>query len=308
MKIAVTGVFGYSGRYIAERLLARGDEVITLTNSPGRHSPLHGRVAAYPLCFEHPAGLEAALRGVDVLVNTYWVRFNDPQFTHAQAVANSKVLFEAARKAGVGRIVHVSIANPEAGAGLEYYDGKWELERFLGTLGVPCSILRPTVLFGREDILLNNIAWSVRNFRILPVFGDGSYRIRPIHVDDLAALVCEESLGAGHRVVNAVGQESYTYRDLVHACGRAIGVRAFTVGVPHWFGFAGGKFIGWYQRDRFLTWEEVKGLTRGLLHVDGPGVGSIRLGEWMRDNRETLGKTYASELRRRRDRGCAYLV
>ena len=178
---AVTGAFGYSGRYLAARLLEQGRTVITLTNSVKRENPFGGHVRAFPLSFTEPGRLAAALAGVDVLYNTYWVRFNHRTFTHAQAVANTLVLFEAARRAGVRRVVHVSITNPSEDSPLEYFSGKARLERALVESGLAYAILRPTVLFGREDILINNIAWALRRFPFFAIFGDSRTRAMRCH-------------------------------------------------------------------------------------------------------------------------------
>ena len=133
---AVTGAFGYSGRYIATRLLEQGRTVITLTNSVDRTNPFGGRIRAVPLSFGEPDKLAAALAGVDVLYNTYWVRFNHGMFTHGEAVENTLVLFDAARRAGVRRVVHVSITNPSEDSPLEYFAGKARLERALRESGL----------------------------------------------------------------------------------------------------------------------------------------------------------------------------
>ncbi len=186
---AVTGAFGYSGKYIAKRLLDKGHEVITLTNSMARANPFGEKVIkAYPFNFDKPAELAASLRGVSVLYNTYWVRFNHKLFRHTDAVKNTLVLFDAAKAAGVERIVHISITNPSEDSPLEYFSGKAQLEKALIDSGISYAILRPTVLFGKEDILINNIAWSLRHLPVFGVFGDGQYRLQPIYVDDLAEL------------------------------------------------------------------------------------------------------------------------
>jgi len=169
---AVTGAFGYSGKYIAERLLAEGKTVITLTNSLQRENPFGDRLRAVPFHFDEPHKLVESLQGVSVLYNTYWVRFNHRTFTHADAVRNTLTLFDAAWSAAVERVVHVSITNPSEDSSLEYFSGKAKLERALTESGLSYAILRPTVLFGKEDILVNNIAWVLRH---LPVFGDGQY-------------------------------------------------------------------------------------------------------------------------------------
>jgi uncharacterized protein YbjT (DUF2867 family) len=304
---AVTGAFGYSGRYIASRLLGQGCEVVTLTNSLARANPFGGRVRAFPLAFEEQEKLAASLAGVEVLYNTYWVRFNHRQFTHARAVENTLRLFAAARRAGVKRVVHVSITNPSEDSPLEYFAGKARLERALRESGLSHAILRPTVLFGREDILINNIAWALRRFPIFAVFGDGSYRLQPIAVEDLAELAVEEGKGRENRVVNAIGPETYTYRDLVLAVGAAIGRRRPVLGVPPGAGYALSRIIGWFVHDTFITREEIRGLMDGLLYVDGPPTGRTRLSDWMRAHADHLGRNYASELARRQDRRSPYL-
>src|ERR1035438_8980758 len=195
MRVAVTGAFGYSGRYIARRLLGAGHSVITLTNSLNRPNPFGLNLPAFPLQFDRPGLLAESLRGSDVLINTYWVRFNHRLFSHSGAVANTKILFQAAKEAGVKRIIHVSITHPDLRSKLSYFRGKAELEAALTSLGVSYCILRPAVLFGKEDVLINNIAWSLRHFPVFGVFGNGQYKLQPIYVDDLAAAAVEKAAG-----------------------------------------------------------------------------------------------------------------
>lgn len=302
----VTGAFGYSGKYVAERLLARGDAVRTLTKSPARHDPFGGRLRVDPLAFDAPDTLARALEGVDVLVNTYWVRFNHAGFTFADAVANTRILFDAARRAKVGRIVHVSITRPDKASRLEYFRGKAELEEALMETGVPYSILRPAVLFGGEDILINNIAWVLRRMPLFGVFGDGNYRMNPIHIADFADLVVRHTVESGNHMVEAVGPDNFTYRELVEVIAEAIGVRRTIVSVPPIVGYAVGRVLGWMLRDEVVTWDEVHGLMEGRLDVWGPAQGATRISDFARMNAKTLGLHYASELRRRRDRCAAY--
>jgi NADH dehydrogenase len=303
---AVTGAFGYSGRYIATRLLEQGQTVITLTNSMNRANPFGGKVPAYPLAFAEPGKLAAALAGVDVLYNTYWVRFNHRTFTHAQAVENTLTLFEAARRAGVRRVVHVSITNPSETSPLEYFSGKARLERALQASGLSHAILRPTVLFGREDILINNIAWALRRFPFFAVFGNGAYRLQPVHVDDLADLAVTEGMRTENTVINAIGPETFTYRDLVQAVGKAIGQPRRLVNVSPGMGCFFGKLLGVLMCDTFITREEIHGLMNELLYVTTPPTGKTPLTIWMQKNGATLGLRYASELNRRRNRQTPY--
>ena len=303
---AVTGAFGYSGRYIASRLLDEGHEVITLTGSVHRSSELSERVKVVPLDFERPGDLAKALDGVSTLYNTYWVRFNHRLFKHADAVANTKALFTAAQAAGVERVVHVSITNPSIESPLSYFRGKAEVELALEKSGLSFAILRPAVLFGKEDILINNIAWALRRLPVFGVFGRGTYRLCPIYVEDLAAAAVEYGKTRECVVVDAVGPETFTYRELVETVGGIIGANRPIFGVPGWLGWLAGRLIGTMHGDVMITMDEVRGLTADLLHVDSRPLGTTRLTEWVRAHRETLGRHYTSEMARRRDRRGSY--
>jgi NADH dehydrogenase len=303
---AVTGAFGYSGKYIAHRLLAEGKSVITLTNSLHRRNPFGDRVQVRPFDFDAPEKLTESLRGVSVLYNTYWVRFNHHNFTHADAVRNTEILFRAAKAAGVSRVVHVSITNPSEDSPLEYFNGKARLERALVESGLSHAILRPTVLFGKEDILVNNIAWALRRLPVFGVFGDGQYKLQPIYVDDLAQLAVEQGEKTENVIINAIGPETFTYRGLAEAVGKIIGKRRPIVPVPPSMGYAIGWIIGKLVGDVMITREEIRGLMDNLLYVDAPPAGSTRLTDWATERARTLGLHYTSELARRRDRQTEY--
>jgi NADH dehydrogenase len=303
---AVTGAFGYSGQYIARRLLERGERVMTLTNSVDRENLFNGRIPAAPFNFDNPDKLAESLRGVSVLYNTYWVRFNHKQFKHAAAVQNTLILFAAAKAAGVERVVHVSITNPALESPLEYFQGKAVLEQALIESGLSYAILRPTVLFGKEDILINNIAWMLRKLPVFGVFGDGQYRLQPIYVDDLAQIAVEQGESRENIILNAIGPETFTYRELAQTLGEIIGKKRPIVSIPPTLGYWAGKMMGWLVNDVIITREEIEGLMADLLYVDTPPTGQTRLTEWARTHADSLGRQYTSELARRRDRQMAY--
>jgi uncharacterized protein YbjT (DUF2867 family) len=302
----VTGAYGYSGRYIAERLLAAGHKVRTLTNSPNRANSFGDSVEAHPFNFDDPDKLADSLKGAKVLYNTYWVRFNADDFRHSVAVENTLALFRAAKEAGVERVIHVSITNPSEDSPLEYFAGKARLEKALIESGLSYAILRPTVLFGKEDILVNNIAWVLRHLPVFGVFGDGSYKIQPIYVDDIAKLAVEQGASRENRIIDAIGPETFTYRELVETIGKLIGKPRKVVGVPPGFGYLVGWFVGKCVGDLTITREEIKGLMDNLLVTKSPPAGDTKLTEWVKAHADELGKRYASELARRRDRSAAY--
>jgi len=308
MKIAVTGAFGYSGRYIARRLLEAGHGVVTLTNSLRRENPFGQRVQAVPFHFDQPGELAQSLRGVDALINTYWVRFDHRLFTHQQAVDNSKVLFRAAKEGGVRRIVHISITHPDVNSDLPYFRGKAEVESDLQSLGLSYCILRPTVLFGKEDILINNIAWALRHLPVMAVFGSGDFRLQPIYVDDLALAAVEQATGDGNEseVVNAIGPETFSYRGLVDTIRRALGLKRPIIGLPPKVCYWGCRLLGLLVHDVIITREEIEGLMEERLYVDTRPLGTTRLSDWIEEHKDTLGRRYTSEMARRTDTTSSY--
>lgn len=305
----VTGAFGFSGKYIARRLLDRNREVRTLTNSIHRANPFGGRVHPYPYSFDDPGRLVSVLEGASVLYNNYWVRFNytnQIHFGYGEAVENSRKLFSAARRAGVRRIVHISITNPSEDSPFEYFRGKAILEQEIMNSGLSYAILRPAVLFGAEDILINNIAWFLRRFPVFGIFGDGEYRMQPIYVDDLAKLAVEEGEKTGDRVIDAIGPATFTYRTLVRTIGDIINRRRPVISIPPAAGYAIGSVVGRCLHDVTITRDEIEGLMAGLLYTDSPPAGDTKLTDWAKKHRDSLGRRYANELSRRENRTEAY--
>ena len=295
----MTGAFGFSGKYIAQRLLDAGHRVRTLTNSPGQPNPFAQRVEVHPFHWDNPKALAESLRGAAVLYNTYWVRFNHQRFSHTEAVENTVRLFEAAKQTRVKRVVHVSITNPSEDSPFEYFRGKAQLERALIGSGLSYAVLRPAVLFGKEGILINNIAWMLRRFPVFGVFGDGRYRLQPIHAGDLADLAVEQGAQRDNAVIDAIGPETFEFHSLVTRIGAAIGKPRPIVSIPASIGAMTARIMGAVLGDVVLTREEVGGLMAELLYTDSPPAGRTRLTDWLRDNAVWLGRRYMSELARR---------
>ena len=295
----VTGAFSYSGAYIAERLLAQRRQVRTLTAHPDRAHPLNERIKALPYRFDDPVALARALTGVTTLYNTYWVRFEHGSATYERAVRNSRALFHAARRAGVTRIVHLSIANPSLESELPYYRGKALVEHALAEAGVPFSIVRPTWIFGgAQEILANNIAWILRHLPVFAVPGDGRYLVQPVHVEDLARICIDAARTHGDLIIDAAGPEKLSFLELVHAVQRATGSHSPVLHVPAYAMAAAARVLGLVLRDVVLTPNEIRGLTAGLLVSHHEPLGQIAFTDWLRDHSSELGRAYANELKR----------
>jgi len=294
----VTGAFGYTGKYIARRLLATGHRVRTLTGHPERPNPFGDQVGVVPFNFHDMVALVSSLKGADVLYNTYWVRFEHGTTTFDRAVENTRTLIRAAEEAGVRHLVHVSIANPSLDSPLPYYRGKAVLEQAIQESRLSYAILRPTVIFGLEDILINNIAWLLRRFPVFVVPGSGDYALQPIFVEDMAKLAVDAAQAEKNVVLDAVGPEVYTFDELLHLVAGVLGRRARIVHLPPAIALTLSRLIGYLVRDVVLTPEEIQGLMADLLVSQSPPTGTTRLSDWLRQNADRVGARYTSELKR----------
>lgn len=294
----VTGAFGYIGRYIAAQLLERGRQVKTITTHINKPNPFGAQVVPFPYNFNHPEQLIETLRGAHTLYNTYWIRFEHDGLTFDQAIQNTKVLCDCAVAAGVKKIVHISVTQASPDSTLPYYAGKGRQEEIVKSAGLPYAIIRPTLVFGKEDILVNNITWLIRKSPIFPIMGDGQYKMQPVFVGDLASIAIQWSLREQSGVTDATGPESYTYLEFVKLISSVTGERARFFHVSPGLGIWLGKMVGALMNDVILTHNELEGLMSELLTSREEPNGATKFSEWLAENRHTVGKSYTSELAR----------
>jgi NADH dehydrogenase len=288
----VTGAFSYTGRAIADLLLSRGRQVRTLSRSAG---PAGSPVELAPLQFADESALTESLRGAETLYNTYWIRFPRGGSTFERAIENTRTLLRCAAEAGVRRFVHVSVSNPSRESPLPYFRGKAELEDAVRDSPLEHAIVRPTLVFGADDILLNNIAWVCRRFPLFLMPGDGSYRVQPVSVEDVARLCVDAPPGTE---LDAAGPETYTFDELVRLVRSAVGGRARIVRAPVTVALGLARVVGAARRDVVLTREETLGLMDSLLVSRDPPTASDSFRDWVEANGDQLGRRYVSELAR----------
>lgn len=294
----VTGAFGYIGKYIARRLLESGEQVRTITTHINKPNPFGNAVKAFPYSFDRPERLTESLRGAKVLYNTYWIRFEHGTLTFQKAVENTKILLGCARKAGIQKIIHISVTCASPTSSLPYYAGKGLQEIAVAESGIPYTIVRPTLVFGKEDILVNNIAWLIRKFPAFPIFGSGNYRVQPVFVEDLAKIALSGASEGTSTSVDAIGPESFTFKEMVQLIASRIKPNARLIHVSPRLGIVLGSLIGFALRDRLLTRDELKGLMDELLTSSQIPNGATRFSEWIDSNKATVGQRYSSELAR----------
>lgn len=299
-KYVITGAFGYTGKYITKQLLERDPDakIKVLTGHPERPNPFGRPFEIVPFHFDQPEKLVEDLQGVKTVFNTYWVRFDYGTTTFRQAVSNVQNLIRAAAKAGVERFVHISVTNPHIDRPLPYFNGKSIMEKTLIESGLSYAIIRPTLIFGREDVLVHNIAWLLRKFPLYVVFGDGQYRVQPVFVEDVAKLALEASGKQENIIVDATGPETYTFTDLVRLLRKRVGSNSKIVHAGQRTAMALSKVLNLALRDIIITKEEILGLMADTLVTYGPPTCETSFNQWTKENAEILGARYMNELNR----------
>jgi uncharacterized protein YbjT (DUF2867 family) len=296
--VAVTGAFGFTGHAIASQLVGLGCDVITLARRIDRGDPLAASIRATPLDFTRPADLAEALTGVDVLFNTFWIRFPRGTQSFERAIAETNVLLGAAERAGVPRIVHVSVVGAAHDGPTPYVRAKAVVEDAVKASGLAWSIVRPTLTFGPDDILINNMAWALRRLPAYGLPGAGSYPIQPVHVDDVARICIDLADANAGQTVDAAGPETMPFRRMVEIVRSAVNSRSILVPMPAWSVVAAGRALGLLVRDVVLTPDEIRELTTGFLTSKQEPLGQIRFSEWVPAHAHRLGRRWSSELAR----------
>jgi NADH dehydrogenase len=294
----VTGAFSYTGKYITQHLFAQGRRVRTLTGHPRRDHPFSDRVEVAPLSLDDAAKLVQSMQGATTLYNTYWIRFPHSRMTFEKAVANTEVLFRAAKQAGVRKIVHISVTGASPVSSLPYYRGKGEQEAALARSGVSYAILRPTLIFGVGDILINNMAWLLRRFPVFAMPGLGDYRLQPVAAEEVAAQAVAAAATSENTTFDVAGPDIFTFEQLVRLIARAIGRKTKIVHVSPSVSLSCVRALGYLVGDVILTPQELEGLRRSLLVSSAPPTGRTRFADWLEQNADTAGLRYASELQR----------
>lgn len=296
-RIVVTGAFSYIGAAVARELLRRGHAVHTLTNRTAPPAVSDDRITTAPLRFGSDA-LVAELSGADALVNTYWIRLPHAGQTFATAVRNSRTLHAAAKRAGVRRVVHVSVSNARSGRNLGYFAGKADVEECVRQTHASFAIVRPTLVVGPADVLTNNIAWFLRRFPFFPMPDGGQYRLQPITLSDTGRIVCDALESPDSQEIDAAGPQIITFAELVRLIARACGVRRWFPAAPGWLALAGIRLVEPILRDVVLTHEELLGLEQELLLSHAPPLGRESVEDVLLAQGETIGRRYANDLYR----------
>lgn len=229
MKVFVTGGTGFVGREVLRQLLAAGHQPVCLVRAGSEGKLPKGAGLSIRLGdVTDPASLEGALQGCQAVIHLVGIIREFPERgvtfdrLHRQATAN---LVAAAEAQEVVRFIHMSSNGAGEKASTGYYRSKWQAEEVLRKSGLSWTIFRPSVIFGAEDDFCNRLAELIRLLPVVPVIGDGRYRIAPVAVEDVAAgFVAALRLPASAgRIYPVCGSDCYTFDELLDQIGRALG-------------------------------------------------------------------------------------
>lgn len=217
MRIAITGGTGFVGRHLAARLRAEGHEVVA---------------------FGRGTELESAFAGCDAVAHCAGINREIGEQTYARVhVAGTSAVVEAARRAGVGKIVMMSFLRARPGCGSPYHESKWAAEEIVRASGLDYTIVKAGMTYGRGDHMLDHLSHSLFTLPFFLAVGFREQAIRPLAVDDLVR-VLKAALVEGRlsrETVAAVGPETLTLSEAARRVAQAIGRRVVIAPAPVWF-------------------------------------------------------------------------
>jgi uncharacterized protein YbjT (DUF2867 family) len=240
-RITVFGGSGFLGRQIVLRLAKGGAEVRVAARRPERAAFLTEARTAGPITAVRAdvwdaASVGPAVAGADAVVNTvgHYVERGRASFEaiHGQGARH---VAEAAARAGIGRLVHISGIGADPQSDSAYVRARGIGERLVADALPTATIFRPSVMFGPEDAFSNRLEALSRMLPVLPLFGRGDVRLQPVYVGDVADAVATAlaTPAAAGQVYELGGPRIYSYRELVRLVLEHAGRRRVLLPVPY---------------------------------------------------------------------------
>ena len=229
MKVFVTGGTGFVGREILAQLLRAGHTVRALVRE-GSTAKLDepGKIDVHPGDITDAASLAGALEGCDAVIHLVGIIREFPgrgiTFEKMHVTATENILAACAEQ-GVRRFLHMSSNGTRENGSTAYHRTKWQAEQMVRESGLDWTIFRPSLIFGRGSEFVKMLTELIRRVPVVPVIGDGQYRMQPVSVAQVAesfvrALEMPESIGA---IYHQGGGESFSYDAILDLTGRAMG-------------------------------------------------------------------------------------
>ena len=234
MKVFVTGASGFIGRRLIEHLLGRGDAVVAAVRRPCPDLDPR-RLAVVEVRLDDRAALERALAGSDAVVHlAVATGTTSEREAYEVNVVGTEHLLEAAKRAGVKRFVFASTISATRERMGPYGRTKKIAEERVVASGLPYCIVRPSLVYGGREGLVANLTAYLRGLPVIPVMGDGSIELDPIHVDDVCAAMIEaleNDAVLGH-TYDLLGPERVTFNQFLDRLSAGLGVKRRRLHIP----------------------------------------------------------------------------
>lgn len=239
-EVLVTGGTGYVGTHVCRALIARGflPRLLVRPGSEGRiPKDVRDRCRVSPGDATNREAVTCAAEGTSAIVHLVGIIREFPQrgitFEEAHVTATRNAV-EAARRWKIDRLVHMSALGARPGGPTGYFDTKGRAEEIVRRSGLRWTIFRPSVIFGPGDRFVNDLAGMIRSAPLVPVPGDGKYRLQPVFAGDVAKGFADAVLrpGAEGKTFEVGGPERFSYGELLEKIAAGIGRRLRTIHVP----------------------------------------------------------------------------
>ncbi len=234
MNVFVTGASGFIGRRLIRHLLAAGHGVVAAVRRPCPDLD-PDRVRVERVSLDDRAGLERALAGCDAVVHlAVATGATSEREAYAVNVVGTEHLLEASKRAGVRRFVFASTISATRERMGPYGRTKRVAEERVAAAGIPFCTIRPSLVYGGRDGLVANLTAYLRGLPVIPVMGDGTIELDPIHVDDVCAAVLhaladERVLG---RAYDLLGPDRVTFNQFLDRLSAGLGVKRRVLHIP----------------------------------------------------------------------------
>ncbi|HWY69324.1 MAG TPA: NAD(P)H-binding protein [Terriglobales bacterium] len=276
MKIAITGGTGFVGRHLAERLARDGHHVVLLARgirADGFGLREHPSVDFVPADLSDPKALACAFSGCDAVAHCAGINRQIGQQTyqrvHIQGTAN---VTQAAKTAGVRKIVLISFLRARPNCGSAYHESKWEAEELVRNSGLDHTILKCGMIYGRGDHMLDHLSHTIFTLPIFAKVGLREKPIRPVPIQDLVDVICAALLDGrlSRATVAVTGAEELYLSEAVRRVGRVLGKKTLILPAPVWFLYTLAHVFELTMRVPLIALAQVRILEEGVVDAAPP--------------------------------------
>lgn len=235
-RIAVLGAGGFIGTYLALNLIQMGYRLSLLSHrkDPDFISP-RGQIETHQGSIEDEKSLVNCFRACEMVYHLVGIIAETKTKTFQKTVADGTAkVVSAAKKTGVNKLFYLSALGAAENAETRYHQSKWQAEQHVTNSGLDYVIFRPSIVYGVEDKFINMIARMIRRSPLVPIIGDGKYKLQPVYVEELCAVMAMASKkeSACGRIFDIGGPEQLTYLEIVDIIKRTLNLKRGTVHIP----------------------------------------------------------------------------